>query len=268
VVAMVNEQQLYREYMDFFERAERKRRWSVFDDIPWAEWDPQWASPERALCAETFCGVEMYLPDYVANGLNVVHDSFGQAWFQANWGYEESKHALALREYLVRTQQRSGEDMESYARDILSRRWELPFEGARRMTAYGALQERTTWMIYRKQMAAAEVAGDVVLAAIYRYISRDEAAHATFYHRVLTLCLQEDRVGTLRDICAVVGAFKMPAADLVPDYAARVAVMRSYGIDRSVFLTEAFFPTLNRLGITRRELVAARARSDAPSALS
>src|SRR5581483_7772387 len=29
------EERLYRIYMEFFEKAERERRWSVFDDVPW-----------------------------------------------------------------------------------------------------------------------------------------------------------------------------------------------------------------------------------------
>jgi len=59
------DEKLYREYMQFFEKAERERRRNVFDDIPWDRVNKS-ASEELALCAETFCSVEMYLPDYVA----------------------------------------------------------------------------------------------------------------------------------------------------------------------------------------------------------
>ena len=100
------EDRLYRLYMEFFERAERERRWSVFDDIPWDQVNPE-ASEHLALCAETFASVEMYLPDYVAGGINSVRDYFGRAWWQANWGYEESKHSLALGEYLLRSGKRT-----------------------------------------------------------------------------------------------------------------------------------------------------------------
>jgi acyl-[acyl-carrier-protein] desaturase len=81
------EERLYNEYIQFFEKAERERRWNVFSDIPWDKIKKD-ASEETALCAETFCSVEMYLPDYVAGGINVVRKYFGQSWFQANWGYE------------------------------------------------------------------------------------------------------------------------------------------------------------------------------------
>ena len=52
----------------------------------------------------------------------------------------------------------------------------------------------------------------------------------------------------------------MPGARLVPDYEARVAVMRQAGIDRDTFLQKVYFPVLKYLGVERRELVlAARA---------
>ncbi|MGO4421579.1 acyl-ACP desaturase, partial [Streptomyces sp. MCAF7] len=120
---LLPEETLYRQYMEFFELAERRRRWSVFDDIPWDKWQEQSRDESLAQCAETFLGVEMYLPDYVAEGLNVVRESFGQAWFQVNWGYEESKHALALKEFLLRTGQRTDEQIREFEKRVLSRRW-------------------------------------------------------------------------------------------------------------------------------------------------
>jgi acyl-[acyl-carrier-protein] desaturase len=268
VVSRQTEEALYRFYMEFFERAERKRRWSVFDDIPWDRWDPAWASTSRALCCETFCAVETYLPDYVAEGANMFRTSFGQSWFVANWAYEESKHGLALREYLLRSGQRSHEEMATFEQRIQSKRWTMPFDEPRTMLVYGALQERTTWMIYRKHLEAAEQAGDEVLATIYRHISKDEAAHASFYQRVLQVSLEEDREGTLRDIHRVMTAFRMPADDLVPGYEGRVELMRSVGIDRSTFLKEALFPILSRLGITLRDVARARANERKQIAVS
>jgi len=260
---LVPEDVLYRQYMEFFELAERRRRWSVFDDVPWDDWQPEWASPDRALCAETFCAVEMYLPDYVSHALSLFRSRFSQTWFYANWAYEESKHALVLKEYLTRTGQRRPEDIAAFEEDTFSRRWSLPFSSPREMIVYGALQEKTTWMIYRHHGRASEAAGDRVLSTIYRLIGRDEAAHAHFYQNVLACCLELDRDGTLADMHTVVTRFRMPAADLVADYGARIDVMRSIGIDRGVFYAEVLFPILNRVGVTRRELLAAGRLDDA-----
>ncbi len=133
-LSAASSERIYREYMTFFEKAEKHRRWSVFDDVPWelAESCPRDVTLAR--CAETFIGVEMYLPDYVGKGINLMRDCFGRAWFLANWGYEESKHSLVLREYLRRTGQRTEAEIFAYEQQILAREWNLPFTTIRQMT--------------------------------------------------------------------------------------------------------------------------------------
>jgi acyl-[acyl-carrier-protein] desaturase len=245
---------VYREYMTFFEKAERTRRWNVFNDIPWDKADTTPKSEELALCAETFCAVEMYLPDYVGQGINLLRQNFGQAWFSANWAYEESKHALTLREYLVRTGQRTEEQIFEFERQILDRRWQLPFKTPRQMTIYGAIQEMTTFVIYNKQERLARERNDDLLASIYGHIMRDEIAHCRFYEKVTALCLEEDPEGTKTDLAYVFKHFTMPAYDLIPDYESRITVMRTAGIDRTVFFKEVWLTCLKRLGLTRHDL--------------
>ena len=249
---------VYREYMSFFERAEKNRRWNPFNDVPWDELDPSKFCPNAAVNAETFVGVECYLPDYVSQGINCVRSMFGQAWFSANWGYEESKHALTLREYLIRSGQRTEREMFDYEKDVLARQWKMPFKTARQMTFYGAVQEQATFMMYKHQLELARNRGDMVLAKIYGFIARDEAAHADFYRRVTQLELAEDRDGAVRDMAIVFKNFQMPGTDLVPDYSERTETMRlTGGVDRGVFLKEVWFPTLKKLGITRQEVTRA-----------
>lgn len=247
-------EKVYREYMTFFEKSERTRRWSVFNDVPWDKVESCPRDPDLALCAETFCGVEMYLPDYVAQGINTLRDSFGQAWFQANWAYEESKHALVLREYLLRTGQRSMEQTLAFERAILGKKWQKPFTTARQMTLYGALQEMTTFVIYHKQEGMARDRGDELLASIYSLIARDEIAHCRFYEKVSALLLEEDPDGVKADLAHVFRHFSMPAYDLVPDYDSRITVMRTAGIDRGVFIKDVWLTILKRLGLTRHDL--------------
>jgi acyl-[acyl-carrier protein] desaturase len=244
----------YREYMTFFEKSERTRRWNVFTDVPWDKVAGCPRDADLALCAETFCGVEMYLPDYVSQGINVVRDTFGQAWFQANWAYEESKHALTLREYLVRTGQRTFEETVEFERRILAQRWQKPFTTARQMTMYGAIQEMTTFVIYNKQERLARAKGDELLASIYALIARDEIAHCRFYEKITGLLLEDDPAGSKADLAHVFRHFTMPAYDLVPDYESRVRVMRTAGIDRGVFIKEVWLTILKRLGLTRHDL--------------
>src|SRR5207249_246918 len=88
------EKGFYQLYRDFFDKAEKKRRWSLRDDIPWNDVNPG-LNPVLADVVESFCAVELYLPDYVAAAMSMFRASRGWTWFYANWGYEESKHSLA-----------------------------------------------------------------------------------------------------------------------------------------------------------------------------
>ncbi len=257
----------HREYMTFFEQAERTRRWNLFTDLAWDELAQSAPNEQLAQCAETFCGVEMFLPDYLSAHLDTVGGNYGQAWFAANWGYEESKHSLVLREYLHRSGQRTERQLFDYADDVLSRTWQRPYAEGRQMVIYGAVQELTTFLVYRKQRELAAKADAPVLSEIYRLIGRDEMAHAKFYQRLIALHLDDDRQGTLEDLAHVLRTFRMPAEDLLPDYEARIAVMRTAGIDSGVFLREVVFPSLSAVGLTRHDLPGQRQRAEVDTAL-
>ena len=254
------EEKLYQEYLQFFEKAERERRWSVFTDIPWERVNKD-ATEELALCAETFCSVEMYLPDYVAGGINVVRKHFGQAWFQANWAYEESKHSLALMQYLVKSGKRTEEQMVDLQGRLFEKKWDLPFHTARQMTFYGCVQEMATFVIYVKHRERAAAEGDECLRTIYDYVARDEIAHCRFYQSVIKVLLEEDRDGTLADMAHVFANFQMPGVGIVPDYDARILKMREAGIDRSVFIQKVYMPILKYLGVGRHDMLAAQKRA-------
>ena len=65
---------LWRLYRDFFDAAEKKRRWRIWDDIPWNQCNPN-LDPAIADVVETFCCVELYLPDYTGKILPLVRHS-------------------------------------------------------------------------------------------------------------------------------------------------------------------------------------------------
>lgn len=253
-VSLTHREKMYRAYMEFFDIAERKRRWHPINDIPWEKLDPSKNTEEKAICTETFCGVELYVPDYTANGFNLTRSIFGHAWFQANWGYEESKHGLSFREYLIRSGLRTPEQYAEFEQKIFAQAWNLPFHTRRQMTCYGALQESATFLIYRDQLKKARQEGDEVLEKIYFYVSRDEAAHMGFYIKVLQLELEDDREGTLEDLAHVVYHFQMPGVGLIPEYDQRLGV-DGVGISSQQFLQKGIFPLLKAVGTSRRELV-------------
>ncbi len=124
----------------------------------------------------------MYLPDYIDGHLSLFRDNFARAWFGANWGYEESKHALTLWRYLVKSGHRTEEQMRDYSDRILVEEVEASrSRTAAQMTAYGCVQEMTTFVIYKKQQQLAEAEGNDVLADVYKLIAKDEMAHAQYY---------------------------------------------------------------------------------------
>ncbi len=256
---------LYDMYRTFFDKAEQERRWNPLRDVPYDKINKD-APDSLITVAETFCCVESFLPDYVASGINVVRPYFGQAWFSANWAYEESKHSVALMEYLLRSGRRTPEQMFDLQSRLMDTKWEMPFSTARQMTIYGCFQEMATFVIYVKQEQGAKGYGDECLAAIFRLNARDEIAHCRFYEDVVKVLLEEDREGTLVDIAHVAKHFQMPGVGIVPDYDARIQVMREEGkVDRAVFLQKVFFPVLKYLEVTRQELGVATERARAAS---
>src|SRR5579864_7551868 len=142
------ENRFYELYLEFFNRAEVERRWNLQKDIPWEQSNPK-TSDDIALIVESFMAVELYLPDYTSKILNLVRKSRGRAWFQANWGYEESKHSLALEQWLLRSGKRSREALDTFSEVVLERPWELPFETPRQMMVYTTFQELSTGLNYR-----------------------------------------------------------------------------------------------------------------------
>jgi len=265
--APIAREKLYRAYLDFAESADRKRNWSVFDDIPWDKLDPSKISAKTGLCVETFCAEEMYLPDYAGAGLGMTRSIFGLAWFEARWTFEESKHALALREYLKRSGLRDAAELDRFEESTLSQQWKLPFAKRREMACYGALQETATHLAYRAQKQLAERENNPVLEAIYFLLGRDEAAHAGFYCNLVEFELQEDRAGTLTDLANVISKFQMPGVGLIPNYQQRL-IDGGGGISPRTFMESGLLPILRRLATTWAELKRARPEERAPRARS
>jgi len=254
---------VYRLYLEFLETAENKRRWSIFNDIPWDKLDVSKTTATTAQCVETFCAEEMYVPDYSSNGLALTRSMFGMAWFQTCWAFEESRHGLVFREYLTRSGLRSEAEFAALEANTLARVWSLPFKSARQMACYGALQEGATYMAYKAQKEKARCAGDSVLEAIFHYVGRDEAAHGGFYRAVIELELARDRAGTISDLAYVLSNFKMPGDGLIPNYQERLRTSGA-GISARVFLEHVVLPTLKTVGTSREELKLALKKLSAP----
>src|SRR4051812_26780201 len=208
-----------------------------------------------ALIVESFMAVELFLPDYTSKILELVRRSRGRAWFQANWGYEESKHSMALEQWLLASGKRTPAELNKFIDSVLERQWELPFETPRQMMIYTTFQELSTGLNYRNLRRRAMEQNDNALSTALSFIARDESAHYQFFQDGVKLYLKEDRDGTLEDIKQVLTQFRMPAHDLIPDWEHRGKMI----IGQKVFSDRIFFkdimrPILSVLGTSRDEL--------------
>jgi acyl-[acyl-carrier-protein] desaturase len=247
---------LLRHYRDYFDKAERKRRWRIADDIPWNECNPNLA-PAVADVVESFCAIELYLPDYINKILPVVRHSKGRTWFYANWGYEESKHSISLGDWLLKSGHRSQEYMFDLERRVFEHEWNLPQDNHLGMLAYAMVQEQVTFLNYRNlRQRTKALGGDPALDKLLGFISIDEAAHHDFFKECFEMFLKLDREASIAALRRVFEEFKMPAIhDLLDNSEKRVARIRDLEIfNEDIFFRDVLFEIIEDLGIDKYEL--------------
>jgi acyl-[acyl-carrier-protein] desaturase len=246
---------LSRLFRDYFDRAEKKRRWSIRDDVPWGQCNRSLA-PAVADVVETFCAVELYLPDYLSKLIPQVRANHGRAWMLANWGYEECKHSLVLEDWLLHSGRRSDEQIADLHATVFAREWHLPYDNARGMLCYTMFQELATRVHYvRLGDVVRRAGGCPALERALTLVAIDEAAHADFFRKLVALYLEYDRPGTLEQIRRVVNTFKMPAVHMLADSARRVNAIKELRIfDEDIFIDQVYEVVLARLGVRKAEL--------------
>ena len=206
---------LYGVFRDFFGRAEKKRRWSL-KDIPWDQVNKN-INPSIGFVVESFCAVELYLPDYIAQALPMIRTNRAWSSFHINWGYEESKHSLAMADWLVQARIRTPEQLGEIEKEITFKIWDPPQDSGVAMLIYAMCQELATWLHYRNLRHQPDVASDPALSKILDLIAVDERAHHNFYRRVVELFLRLDRTTTLQHLSRILQTFAMPAVHLFAD---------------------------------------------------
>src|SRR5712692_9876440 len=211
------EKQFFENFLKFFHQAEERRRWNIERDIPWDK-ATRVTSESTAKIVEAFSAVEMYLPDYTSKMLHMIRRSRGRAWFQANWGYEESKHSLTLDRWLIASGNRTPEQMEAFANQLLGEEWDLPFDHPRQMIIYTMIQELATWANYKNLRQIAVEQNDPCLAQILQLISADERCHYDFFRKGVKVFLEHQPRETYDDIKFVFREFHMPAKYELKDY--------------------------------------------------
>ncbi len=260
------EASLWRLYRDFFNQAERKRRWNLEKDIPWDQCNKS-IDPIIADVVESFCVVELYLPDYLLHAIPGSHKSRTRLWFYANWGYEESKHSLALGDWLLRSGLRTEERMTDLQGQIFEHPWQLPHDNYLGMMAYAMVQERATALNYRNlRRRAQEGGGDPALERLLMLLAVDEQAHHSFFLESVRAYLHRYRDETLQELRRVMHSFHMPAIYELADGRQRVARIKELDIfNDNLYYAEVYLPILAELGVQRAELRSRAPRKSAPA---
>jgi acyl-[acyl-carrier-protein] desaturase len=246
---------LYQQFRDYFDLAEKKRRWSIRDDVPWDQCNTS-LNPAVADVVETFCAVELYLPDYLSKLVPQVRDNRGRWSMLANWGYEECKHSMVLEDWLLRSRARSDEQIVDLHGEVFSHEWELPYDNARGMLVYTTFQELATRIHYvRLAEVVRREGGCPALERALQLVAIDEAAHADFFRRLVSIYLEYDRPGTLEQLRRVINTFRMPAVHMLAGSDHRVSEVKRLNIfDEDTFVEHVYQPIITRLGVTRPEL--------------
>ena len=251
------EEIFFEAFLKYFKNAEERRRWNIEKDIPWDKTSPN-ASNLTADIVQSFSAVEMFLPDYTHKIMELIRRSRGRAYFQSNWGYEESKHSIVLEEWLIRSGKRTEEQVRAFERELLGAEWNLPFETARQMIIYTTVQEMATGLNYTNLRRRAEVEGDEALARTLRWVSADESAHYNFFRKSVKAYLSLEPDETVADIKYVFEHFAMPAHALIPNWEARGEQIEEAGIyGPRMYLAKIRRPILEDLGISREMLKSA-----------
>jgi acyl-[acyl-carrier-protein] desaturase len=249
---------LWPKFREFFRRAERKRRWNVDEDIPW-DTASLATSPAIAAIVESFCAVELYLPDYVAKALPMIRTNRAWAWTHVNWGYEEAKHSIALGDWLVRSGHRSEEYMADLETRLFQHEWNLPQESGAGMLIYAMVQELATWLCYRNLRNHVQPDEDPALRAVLGYLQIDERAHHSYYKEITDLFLEVDRKGTIELLKRVLAGFSMPAIHVFAETQQLKADIEAMNIfSEEIFYRDIYLTVLEILGISRAEMRAPR----------
>ena len=261
---------MWKLYREFFNQAERRRRWSIEKDIPWDQCR-QNLDPAIADVVESFCAIELYLPDYLRHAMVKSRKSRARTWFYANWGYEESKHSLALGDWLLKSGSRTEEQMADVEGLVFAQDYHLPQESTVGMLVYAMVQERATALNYRNlKRRTLELGGDPALEQLLMFVSVDEQTHHRFFQDAIKLYLDHDPETTLEHLREVMNGFAMPAIHGLADGKQRVARIKELQLfNEDIYFREIYMPILDALGIERLKMRnRVRTRKSAPAVLS
>ncbi len=211
------ERALYQLYRAYFRAAEaeggRDSLWRTLDSTA-AGPTPSQELAEAALIAYR---QDLFLPDYNTASLVRLRGSRGRAWFWTRWSYEESRHLLALHEWLLARGVADQETLSELSDDLLgAQRWSPASDDALYLFVDALLWELTELARGEKLLAMARAEGDEPLEQLLVAMLADEAAQRDFFLDALKLVRETypERINTALSLAAAEHESATLAAEL------------------------------------------------------
>jgi acyl-[acyl-carrier-protein] desaturase len=288
VLTGVTDLQLFRELEPVVERLLNRhlsmsKDWNPHDYVPWSEGknfyalDGQdWAQEQSQLSDLARVAMmqnlltEDNLPSYHREiAMNFSMDGPWGQWVN-RWTAEESRHSIALRDYLVVTSAVDAVELEKRRIDQMTRGFspgqnnqgDVFAEGLLDSVVYVSFQELATRVSHRN---TGKACGDGIADQLLARVSADENLHMIFYRDVTAAGLDIAPNEAMKSVHRILRNFRMPGF-AAPEFRRNAVIIAVGGVyDPRIHLNEVVMPLLRQWRIFEREDIsgeAARFRDD------
>ena len=232
------DKECYQHFVEYFGKAMKTRRWSPWHDLPFDEMKAYGdrLSPETISLIQGFLGVEEYVGDYVADGLEMFRNNRTRRNMQLQWGSDELKHGVAWEMVLLHSGARAEEQLKAYVDKVQEHRWTIKnhagSDSPLGATIYSMVQERATFFNYQETRARIrEEYGlpknptdeerkrgyEVGASDAFRIVAIDEIAHHGIFLEIVLTHLKYLPEKALDIMQQVFQGFQMPSLRLIPN---------------------------------------------------
>lgn len=259
------------------------KEWNPHDYVPWSDgknfyaldgqdWEPgQTQLPDVAQVAMVQnLLTEDNLPSYHREiAMNFGMDGPWGQWVN-RWTAEETRHSIALRDYLVVTRSVDPVQLEKLRLEQMTRGFspgqnrqgDMFAESLFDSVMYVSFQELATRVSHRN---TGKASNDTIVEQLMARVSHDENLHMIFYRDISAAGLDIAPNQAMKSVHRILRNFKMPGFT-VPEFRRKAVIIAVGGIyDPRIHLDEVVMPVLKRWRIFEREDFtgeAARMRDD------
>ena len=215
-----------------------------------------------------FLGVESFVDDYVAQGIQVAGNSATVREIYIQWGFEEKRHGQTLRHCLIDSGLYPQDWVDRYLTECAEDQWTFERQTGYEATpllasAYAIFQERQTrknytimrmrlWEEYGRPEDRAGRRLFPAIAGAIRFVETDEGAHEAHFSNLTSVYLKYMPDQTLEALMKVSSHYRMPIIQ-IPNGEEFVRAVHSIGMDspRDV-ISQVMTPALTSMGLESR----------------